>query len=465
MKQRLIMLGLVSLALSATAQHRIDTLHGLVRSFYFPEQDLVFRSFEDGFILTSPDESAKTYHRKPRGWSMERAISEVFMVGDDPILVELDTKSVYRVSGDSLQLRDKISHPRMTITPWLIKHRSTLYYYGGYGLWSVRKTLLNLDPTEHRWNPVIINEDSESLPPGLFNPMMFSEGDYLFLLYGEVVDYADPLKTPANAGVWSFHTGTRTWSNLGNLNPAIFPERQNVFQSFSMGDTTFILQDARIIALHGLENKAVLYQHTVFSQEAMKGDKFMLKSFFRNGKVYYYRELGGLEYPTPLPERAYEYSSIPISRFLGKELGTQEFYVRETSLFDLWPWGLGLILAGGTVQAFRILRRRGNQAELTDNGIRFRGELHELEQVPLAILKKMMETPGPVFSTDLMAIIQNPNLKYAHNNRVKNEVIRQLNAQLRSIFNCRQDVITSTASDQDKRFRWYKLDKNWFRAS
>ena len=82
----------------------------------------------------------------------------------------------------------------------------------------------------------------------------------------------------------------------------------------------------------------------------------------------------------------------------------------------------------------------------------------------MKVLKKLLESDSQVPSGEIMDLIQNPNLKYAHNNRVKNTVIRQLNLQLRAILNIKEDLITSVAAPEDKRYRFYTIDKVWFRS-
>lgn len=94
----------------------------------------------------------------------------------------------------------------------------------------------------------------------------------------------------------------------------------------------------------------------------------------------------------------------------------------------------------------------------------YRSVLHELDAHQSAVLKRLLEADDMVSSNELTAIIRNPNLQYSHNNRVKNEIVRELNLRFKSILNIKQELITSTVSEQDKRYRWYRIDRTYFKG-
>ncbi len=466
MKIRLTIFLIWLTGTSCMAQVRIDTLHGLIRAFYLPEKDLMLRTYQDGISLTPVDQPDAVERRKIRGWKINHALGEAFLIGEDLITVDFASRSIYRIAGDSLQVRENLPHERMTINGRMIRHDSTVYMSGGYGLWSARQPLLNIHPSDHRWNPVVIGDGTASsgpIPPGLHETIFLSQGDHAYLIYGNMVDPIRPLEKPVNDQVWSFDFTTHRWKTLGALNREVFGTEPVAYWWIPVDDHTILFPTTKaILDLYAKENRVDLYHHTVFSFEVMYEDQNRFPAFFRKGNIYFHREIGNPVDSLVTDPRPVEFASIPLNRFFGKKIGTYSFHTGGVELSDLIPYIAAALALAGAVFGYRFTRRKLTSAVLTGSGIRYRGDLHQMEPLTLAVLEKLLHAPGPVSSNELLQIIRNPELKYAHNNRVKNEIIRELNLQLRSIFNSNEDLITSTASDQDKRFRWYRLDRSKF---
>lgn len=89
-------------------------------------------------------------------------------------------------------------------------------------------------------------------------------------------------------------------------------------------------------------------------------------------------------------------------------------------------------------------------------------KLHKLEQKSLAILKRLLETEGDVFSADILEMVQNPNLDFSHNTRVKNQIMNTLNMELKTLLGEKEDIIQIERSPIDRRIKTYRIRKELF---
>ena len=462
-----ILLVLICLTFSAAAQQRIDTLYGVLRTFYFEDRNLILRTYADGLTLSRPEERTNTTRKPLIGWEIPMAYNDFFFMGDRLICVDRFDRSIFQVTDDSIRLRDRIPHPKVSINTRLFAFDSSVYLLGGYGLWSNRKALLTIDPIYHRWSPVAIKRQRSPfgepvLPPPLHDLMLLEEPDRVYVLYGRMVNPNNPLDMPLNREVWSYEPNSHQWTHLGTMNPDIFHEFPDNMGAIRCGNRSIIFPGNHLVAeVLADENRVVLHQPTLFSREIQKSEPFRTPPFFEDGKIHYYQPLDGTG--SDLLDR-FVYTSIPIRQVFGP-------VIREDTLYT--PPGRWVIHLLGAVLSFYLIltsyryfsrRRRIQMLELTSSGIQFKAVQHELDPLSLAVLNKLLESESEISSADILAIVENPHLKYAHNNRVKNTIIRQLNLQLRSILNIKEDLITSSVSQEDKRYRFYRLDKTWFKG-
>jgi len=468
MRKNLFTLIFPFLCLAVCAQNRPDTLRDVYRSFYFPQQDLILYTHDDGYSLSSPDKPNILNRKKIQGWQPKMAGYDFHLNGGQLLLIDKNDQSIHEISGDSIVLRERVTHPKVFINSILLRYQDDLYFFGGYGLWSNRRFLLRLNES-FRWEPVVFNRQSgdteeTAFPPGIHTGTFAVIGERALLFKGHLVDKNDALVNPYNSEVWELDIKKPRWTKLGLINRSIFrAEMEN--QIILSGDNrTFLLPDSRAVAELESNGKTIrLYTHTLSSSEMLNNDVYRFMGFIRKGKVHYHFPALKAD-ESPDGKEAVVHRVIPLSEFLGKPIGQDVLYTSTIPFNFYWlliPLGMLAAYAG-----FRIIRKQRQPAllELTADGLLYRTVLHELEPPHIALLKRLLESNDPVSSNDLTAIIRNPNLKYSHNNRVKNEIISQLNLQFKSILNVRQDLITSTISDQDKRFRWYRIDLTYFKV-
>ncbi|MFM7193152.1 MAG: hypothetical protein ACKOYP_00015, partial [Bacteroidota bacterium] len=359
---------------------------------------------------------------------------------------------------------------KVTINASLFAHNTDYYMFGGYGLWSNRSTLLRLNRYD-RWEPVIFEREdgrseAESFPPPLHHTVFIISGDTGIIYNGYLVDPTDRLHKPTWDGVWMLDIPGRRWQELGTLNREFIPSPDFPILSITVPTGTLLFPDTQSVPLLQKNGRMMtIHRHSLASLELLSNDHTRWVPFYRNGSIHYYHAIDR-ERGLPETEQLVEFRSIDLEDFLGPVTGEAPLFFPTNSgpSFPWWGYLLLALLPGGIIALKKFRNQAKPLAELTAEGIRYRSTLHELDPSAHAILQVLLNHDGAVSSDALVAAIRNPNLQYSHNNRIKNELMRQLNVQLRAILNVKEDLITSTFAGKDKRFRWYTLDRSRFRS-
>ncbi|MFM8348009.1 MAG: hypothetical protein ACKOAR_08190, partial [Bacteroidota bacterium] len=246
----------VLLALSvlpSAAQIRQDTIQGLFRSFYFPDRDLLLRTYDDGFTLSPPDQPEPRKRQRPVGWNTMIAWSGFQLIGERLFSINNKNRSVSVVTSDSVRVTDPFPHNKVTINASLFAHNTDYYMFGGYGLWSNRSTLLRLNRYD-RWEPVIFEREdgrseAESFPPPLHHTVFIISGDTGIIYNGYLVDPTDRLHKPTWDGVWMLDIPGRRWQELGTLNREFIPSPDFPILSITVPTGTLLFPDTQSFPL------------------------------------------------------------------------------------------------------------------------------------------------------------------------------------------------------------------------
>lgn len=73
-----------------------------------------------------------------------------------------------------------------------------------------------------------------------------------------------------------------------------------------------------------------------------------------------------------------------------------------------------------------------------------------------------MRSEREVSSSEIMTITENKAFNYAHNTRVKNNIIDEINFKFKSLLGIKDDIIGFRKSDLDKRIKVYSINRDWF---
>ncbi len=85
-----------------------------------------------------------------------------------------------------------------------------------------------------------------------------------------------------------------------------------------------------------------------------------------------------------------------------------------------------------------------------------------MDPVSVQVLNLLLRSEGEVQSQAVMDLVENPAQSQAHNIRVKNQVIENLNFQLKTLLAVEKDLIEPGKSGEDKRIKTYQIDRDHF---
>lgn len=450
------------------AQVPIDTLKGMLRAIYLAPKDSILRTYPDGYSMCSPDDPINEKRYTIKNWSESNLYSYFVVTGNNELLmIDWVDGTISRIRGNEVDSTGSIKNQKMFIETNVFQDQSDVYLYGGYGFWSARNRLVKVGD-DYNWEPVITTNASsgktdKKYPPGAFENQMLVINQEVYLFNGRTVNPEDPLEKPHFDEVWTFDFKKRSWQKKGRINLKLFPGTPQARILIPLADRAYIFRDEKgVVELFPQQNKAVIYNHSLISIEVFRSELWRLAPFYRNGKIYFYRNLHPASTRT-FDKMEFELKSVSIPEFLGQKTGEENFYSEDWKLLNDWRfWSVMLILV--TYLTYRLSGgiKTGPRLELTETGLRYKSKDYEIPPVHLTVLKKLYEAGGPVPSAEILRLVENPGLQYSHNNRVKNEVIQRLNIQLQSILNTKEELIRLTSSESDKRYKWYELRRDRF---
>ena len=133
--------------------------------------------------------------------------------------------------------------------------------------------------------------------------------------------------------------------------------------------------------------------------------------------------------------------------------------------------GFPLKFAGGTLAAIGVLllvfysRKRYLEKDkllVSEKNVRHKGKKVAMDPTSLKVLNLLLRADGEVQSQQIMDMVENPQQSPAHNIRVKNQVIENLNFQLKTLLSIDEDPIQSKKSEEDKRIKSYMIQSRYF---
>jgi hypothetical protein len=110
---------------------------------------------------------------------------------------------------------------------------------------------------------------------------------------------------------------------------------------------------------------------------------------------------------------------------------------------------------------FTYDRYRFNRVTLHKDGIIYKRVLNKLNIKEIDIIVELIKN-DEVTTKSILNIVENTNLSYPHNIKIKDQFLRDLNLKLSTIFNINYDPIIVKKSKTDARIKEYCF-KNEFK--
>tara|TARA_B100001063_G_scaffold103570_1_gene96636 strand:- start:2490 stop:3809 length:1320 start_codon:yes stop_codon:yes gene_type:complete len=355
---------------------------------------------------------------------------------------------VYKVQDDNLRRVDNSLDNRLLKDSYIFQHNDTIFRYGGYGFWSQRDFIIYYDESISEWEIYNTNNNSYS-PAGSYKGVYFKNKNDVYFIGGQKVDEKNKLESIDNQDVVKFNFKTRSFEYLGKLNFNF-----DVYSLIVKDDDGFVINNGSQIAyIKPIENKILLYDKTPL--------QLNLKNY--EGKVtnnYFFDESYFLEV---FSNQNFETNLFKISKSDFFKNNIEESKLYDRSLEDsINVSTLFFIIIFITLILFAFDRYRFNKIILSPNGIIFKRVLNKLNSKEINVIIKLINNEA-ITTKSILDIVENPNLSYPHNIKIKDRFVRDLNLRLSIIFNISYEPIIVKKSITDARIKEYFF-KDEFKA-
>ena len=91
---------------------------------------------------------------------------------------------------------------------------------------------------------------------------------------------------------------------------------------------------------------------------------------------------------------------------------------------------------------------------LSTDGIIYKRVLNKLNKKEIDVIVKLINNEV-IATKSILKIVENPNLSYPHNIKIKDQFLRELNLKLSTIFNTNYNPIIVRKSKTDARIKEY----------
>ena len=386
---------------------------------------------------------------------------ESICLGSTLYFVKKSGGLVYQLQGDSIRRIDRSFNHKMQINSTIFAHNDTLMLYGGYGFWSDRNIITYFSSETREWE-IIPPEGSELLPRGSHNGLFVQKGTQTIIFSGLSTNTYNPLNVDEFREVWSFDLKDRSWSHLGDLTE----DFHKYIEILHLGDKILFGSPNKHlwVLVDPFNNELTFYnisgnRRIVYPHQPQHND---VRSFYDEGKIFLAR-------PKDIPtssENGYGelvYTILDVEELLGDPLYSGQMYA--TKGFPM-KWAGGAFGAIGALLLVFYGRKRFLEKDklvVSHRNIRHNGKTVAIDPASLKVLNLLLRSADEVSSQKVIDLVENPTQNSAHNIRVKNQLIENLNLHFKTLLALDEDVIQSRKSEEDKRIKTYQIQRQYFK--
>jgi len=359
---------------------------------------------------------------------------------------------VFLFENYSLSKIDNSFQHRMQIQSSQFIYKENIYKYGGYGFWSNRNFITRFDIKTNEWELVPFS-NSKVVPKGRHHSITKVIGDDLYVIGGISLNEFNPLVFENNNEVWKFDLVNGIWERLGEIKGW---SNKLINYSIIDFDDKLIIDNTDEDVLHEIDivkNTVRLFNRTSFTR---KVNKPSLPIFFNKSEFYgFFKEDSSLNQVTLVKRNSDE--------IFGELISEGYFYENEINLINyiLSIFGFLLLIPIGIL----VYKRRLIKNKLVikkDGNLYFNSKKLDLEDQGLVVLKYLMTSKEPVYSKDIISLINKPQMEYSHKTRILNDTLYKINYKIKSTLKTDYDPITVIKSTFDKRLKVYSINKDLF---
>ena len=347
---------------------------------------------------------------------------------------------VYKVQDNDLRRVDNSLDNRLLKDSYIFQHNDTIFRYGGYGFWSQRDFIIYYDEKIREWEIYNTNNNSYS-PAGSYKGVYFKNKNDVYFIGGQKVDEKNKLESIDNQDVVKFNFKTKSFEYLGKLNFNF-----DVYSLIVKDDEGFVINNGSQIAyIKPIENKVLFYDKTPLQLNLKNYQEKVTNNYFFD-ESYFLEVFSNQNFETNL-------FKISKSDFFNNNIEESKLYDRSIedsiNVSTLFLIIIFIILILITYDRYRF-----NMILLSADGIIYKRVLNKLNKKEIDVIVKLINNEV-IATKSILKIVENPNLSYPHNIKIKDQFLRELNLKLSTIFNTSYDPIIVKKSKTDARIKEY----------
>ena len=347
---------------------------------------------------------------------------------------------VYKIQDDNLRRVDNSLDNRLLKDSYIFQHNDTIFRYGGYGFWSQRDFIIYYDESIREWEIYNTNNNSYS-PAGSYKGVYFKNKNDVYFIGGQKVDEKNKLESIDNQDVVKFNFKTKSFEYLGKLNFNF-----DVYSLIVKDDEGFVINNGSQIAyIKPIENKVLFYDKTPLQLNLKNYQEKVTNNYFFD-ESYFLEVFSNQNFETNL-------FKISKSDFFNNNIEESKLYDRSIedsiNVSTLFLIIIFIILILITYDRYRF-----NMILLSADGIIYKRVLNKLNKKEIDVIVKLINNEV-IATKSILKIVENPNLSYPHNIKIKDQFLRELNLKLSTIFNTSYDPIIVKKSKTDARIKEY----------
>lgn len=357
---------------------------------------------------------------------------------------------VYQFDHTQFVRKDHSFDHRMQVKSAIFAHRDTIYRYGGYGFWTYRNFFTYFDPGLEEWMAVA-PRNSESFPKGTENSVVHTSARDFYVIGGISALPQNYEKRYFVNEVWKYDLYGKRWQFFGNV-PGVLMEKD---LHFSLGDRVVFSDQISpyLWVVDIANNRFRMYRkHSTYIPLAKRSTV---------PPMVYKNDIYTLVWG-PNGGSRLEFVRLPEDQVLG-ELIEEYPLLRD---FRIYYWIIGTIIFIGLsgILIVRLKKQwiREHRVVFRKDNFYYKGRALDLDAKEIKILYLLLTQKGEVVTRDILDITENKELHYAHNIKVKNHLIDQLNFKLKSVLGIEENLISIEKSETDRRIKVYRVQKDKF---
>ncbi|MFT5214779.1 MAG: hypothetical protein ACI9WV_002512, partial [Patiriisocius sp.] len=252
---------------------------------------------------------------------------------------------------------------------------------------------------------------------------------------------------------WKFDLVNGVWQKLGEIK-----SWSDKFINYSIIDfeDKLIIDNSDTDVLYELDivkNTVKSFNKTSFTR---KVNNPSLPMFYYKSQFFgFFKENNSLNQTTLVKRNSDE--------IFGELISEANFYEKEINFLNYMLALFGFLVL--ITIAISLYKRRLIKNKLIikkDGNLYFNTKIIDLEKQSLVVLKHLMTSKEPIYSKDIISLINKPHMEYSHKTRILNDTLYKINYKIKSTLKTDYDPITVIKSSFDKRLKVYSINKNLF---